>query len=136
MPKSTGRKRKKREAERQERVESANQETQDPRNVGETERVFSSILGGIMLMTGLSRRSLPGLVFAATGVAFLYRAGTGYCKVYEFFGLDTNRDTLNSDRSIDYARSGNFGQRRAALSEKEAELTHKKTKNWLGKPPP
>ena len=121
MPKSTGRKRKKREAERQERIESASQETQGLQNIGEIELVFSSILGGIMLMTGLSRRSLPGLAFAATGVAFLYRGTTGYCKVYESLGLDTNRDTLNSNRSIDYARSGKSGLRRAAVSEKEAD---------------
>ena len=101
MQKSTGRKRKQREAERQEHAGNGNQETQGPQNVGEIERVFSSILGGMMLIGGLSRRSLPGLALAATGAAFLYRGATGHCKVYESLGLDTNRDTMNSDRSID-----------------------------------
>jgi uncharacterized membrane protein len=116
MPKSTGRKRKKQEAEQQERVEAANQESQGLQNIGEIERVFSSILGGMMLSTGLSRRSLPGLAFAATGVAFLYRGATGYCKVYEFLGLDTHRNTIDSDRSIDRTGSGNFGHSREAVS--------------------
>ena len=96
-----GRKRKQREAEEQERAGNANQETQGPQNVGEIERVFSSILGGMMLIGGLSRRSVPGLALAATGAAFLYRGATGQCKVYESLGLDTNRATMNSDRSLE-----------------------------------
>ncbi len=103
MPKSTGRKRKQREAERHERAGNVHQETQGPQNVGEIERVFSSILGGMMLIGGLSRRSVPGLALAATGAAFLYRGATGRCKVYESLGLDTNRDTMHSDRSIERA---------------------------------
>ena len=101
MPKSTGRKRKQREAEQQERAGNANQESQGPQNVGEIERVFSSILGGMLLIRGISRRSLPGLALAAIGAAFLYRGATGHCKVYESIGLDTNRNTMNSDRSLD-----------------------------------
>ena len=101
MPKSTGRKRRQREAEQKERAGNANQETQGPQNVGEIERVFSSILGGMMLIGGLSRRSVPGLALAATGAAFLYRGATGHCKVYAYLGLDTNRDTMNSDRSLE-----------------------------------
>ena len=100
MPKSTGRKRKQREAEHHQRAENANQETQGPQNVGEIERVFSSILGGLMLIEGLSRRSVPGLALAATGAAFLYRGATGQCPVYESLGLDTNRKTMNPDRSL------------------------------------
>ena len=103
MPKSTGRKRKKREAERQVRAENANQGIQNPQNVGELERLFSSMLGGLMLIGGLSRRSVPGLAVAASGAAWLYRGATGHCKVYESLGLDTNHDTLTTARSIDRA---------------------------------
>lgn len=102
MPKSTG-KRKQREAERKERAGNENQGTQGPQNVGEIERVFSSILGGMMLMLigGLNRRSVPGLALAATGAAFLYRGATGQCKVYESLGLDTNRKTMTSEPSLE-----------------------------------
>lgn len=74
-------------------------EAQDGQNIAEIERVVSSILGGTLLLGGLARRSLPGLAIAATGAAFLYRGATGHCKVYESLGLDTYRNSLNSDRS-------------------------------------
>lgn len=100
MPKSTGRKKRQRETERRERAGSVGRETQDGQNIGEIERVVSSILGGTLLLGGLARRSLPGLALAATGAAFLYRGATGHCKVYESLGLDTYRNTLNSDRTL------------------------------------
>ena len=103
MRKSTGRKRKQREAERQEDAQHANQEIQGPQNVGEIERLFSSLLGSLMLIGGLSRRSVPELALAATGAALLYRGATGHCKVYESLGLDTNHDTINTARSRDHA---------------------------------
>ncbi|MEO7859224.1 MAG: DUF2892 domain-containing protein [Nitrospirales bacterium] len=100
MPKSAGRKRKKREAERQERAQHAPQETQG-QNVGAIERLFSTLLGSLMLMRGLSSQTVPGLAVAATGAALLYRGATGHCTVYESFGLDTNHDTMTAVRSID-----------------------------------
>ncbi|MDN5942735.1 MAG: DUF2892 domain-containing protein [Nitrospira sp.] len=101
MPKSTGRKRKEREAEQRVRAENGGQENQGGRNVGEFERAISSALGGALLIGGLKRRSLPGLALAATGAAFLYRGATGHCMVYESLGLDTYRNRVNADRSID-----------------------------------
>lgn len=100
MPKSTGRKKTQREAEQRVRAGNGGQEkTQGGRNVGEIERQISSALGWALLIGGLKRRSLPGLALAATGAAFLYRATTGYCKVYEALGLDTYRNRVNADRS-------------------------------------
>lgn len=100
MPKSTGRKKRQREAEKRERAGNEGQETQGGQNIGEIERVVSSILGGTLLIGGLSRRSLPGLALAATGAAFLYRGTTGHCAVYQSLGLNTRRDTPNSNRSL------------------------------------
>lgn len=100
MPKSSGRKKRQRETERRERAENAGQEPQSGQNIGEIERVVSSILGGTMLLGGLAKRSLPGFVIAATGAALLYRGATGHCMVYESLGLDTYRNTINFDRSI------------------------------------
>lgn len=100
MPKSSGRKKRQRETERRERAENGRQ-TQGGQNIGEIERVVSSILGGTMLIGGLARRSLPGLAMAATGAAFLYRGATGHCKVYESLGLDTYRNTLDRARFVD-----------------------------------
>lgn len=102
MPKSTGRKRKKREAERQEQDQNATQERRG-QNVGAIERLFSSLIGSVMLIRGLSRQSVPGLAVAATGAALLYRGATGHCTVYASLGLDTNHDTMTTVRSIDRA---------------------------------
>lgn len=102
MPKSTGRKRKQREAERQAQAQNVPQETQG-QNVGAIERLFSSLLGSLMLVRGLSRQSVPGLAVAATGAALLYRGATSYCPVYESLGWDTNHDTITTVRSIDRA---------------------------------
>ena len=88
-----------REAERRERHENASQKNRLTKNIGDTERLISSILGGTLLIGGLSRRSLPGLALVAAGAAFLYRGAIGHCKVYESLGIDTHRDALNSNHS-------------------------------------
>ena len=87
------------QSERRERRGNAGEERQDNQNIGDTERLVSSVLGGALLIGGLARRSWPGFAIAATGVAFLFRGATGHCPVYESIGLDTNRDTSNSGRS-------------------------------------
>jgi uncharacterized membrane protein len=57
-------------------------------NVGETERIVSAIAGGALLILGLSRRSLAGLLVAAVGGALSYRGVTGHCDLSERLGLD------------------------------------------------
>ena len=54
MPKSTGRKKNQREAERRERARNASQKTQKGQNIGDLERVVSTILGGTLLVRGLA----------------------------------------------------------------------------------
>ena len=97
-----------REAERIERHENASQKSRVTRNIGDMERLISSILGGSLLIGGLTRRSLPRVALVATGAAFLYRGATGHCKVYESLGIDTHRDSLNfnhySNQSYDDIR--------------------------------
>jgi len=57
-------------------------------NVGEKERLMSAIAGGALVIYGLSRMSLGGLVMAALGGALGYRGVTGHCDVYERLGID------------------------------------------------
>jgi uncharacterized membrane protein len=57
-------------------------------NVGDTERVASAIAGGALVVFGLSRISLGGLVLAAVGAALGYRGITGHCDLYERLGID------------------------------------------------
>ena len=64
------------------------QETREA-NVGRNERQISAVAGGALVLLGLSRRSLGGLVLAGVGGALLYRATTGYCPAYGALGIDT-----------------------------------------------
>jgi len=60
-----------------------------PVNVGQAER-YGSIVGGVALLAaGLSRRSLPGLLLAALGGAFLIRGVGGHCRLYDAIGAST-----------------------------------------------
>ena len=59
-------------------------------NVGETERLVSSVAGGLLALYGLSRRSLPGLALAGLGGALVARGLRGHDPVYEALGLDTS----------------------------------------------
>jgi uncharacterized membrane protein len=59
-------------------------------NVGETERIASAVAGGALLVFGLSRMSLGGLVLAAVGAALGYRGVTGHCDLYERLDMDAD----------------------------------------------
>jgi uncharacterized membrane protein len=60
-----------------------------PVNVGEAERYGSLFGGAALVLAGLSRRSLPGLLLAALGGAFVMRGLGGNCKLYEGIGVST-----------------------------------------------
>jgi len=57
-------------------------------NLGQTERILSTIAGGALLVFGLSR-SLPGLVITAVGGALAHRGLTGHSLLYKRLGIDT-----------------------------------------------
>src|SRR5207248_1680656 len=63
-------------------------------NVGQDERNVSLASGSLLLLLGLSRASLPGLVVAAVGGGLIYRGATGHCPMYSRFNLNTARDEL------------------------------------------
>jgi hypothetical protein len=58
-------------------------------NVGDTERTLSAIAGGGLLLFGLSRLSLTGLLGLAAGGALLYRGLTGHCNIYQALEMTT-----------------------------------------------
>ena len=58
-------------------------------NVGETERMVSTVAGGLLALYGLSRRSLPGLALAGLGGALVARGTTGHCPAYTAAGMST-----------------------------------------------
>jgi len=75
-------------------------------NVGERERIVSAIAGGTLLVFGLTRMSVGGLLLAAVGAALGYRGLTGHCDAYERLGIDAGgarRNVGNLGVKIDEA---------------------------------
>lgn len=58
-------------------------------NLGEAERQYSLLGGGILAAYGLMRGSLSGLALAAIGGALLWRGYTGHCELYHALGYDS-----------------------------------------------
>lgn len=58
-------------------------------NVGSAERLVSAALGGALIVYGISRRSLRGLMLSGLGGACLYRGFTGYCHIYDALRVST-----------------------------------------------
>jgi uncharacterized membrane protein len=58
-------------------------------NVGQTERLVSTVGGGVLLAAGLFRGGLKGLVAAGLGAALVYRGQTGHCCLYDAIGANT-----------------------------------------------
>ena len=62
-----------------------------PINVGEAER-YGSIASGVALMlAGLVRRGVGGLILGGLGAAFIQRGVTGHCALYERLGVSGAR---------------------------------------------
>ncbi len=69
----------------------AHDEDKNRVNVGQAERVFSLISGGLMLVSGLRRGGLTGLTMAGTAAGLLYRGTTGHCHLYAALDMDTEK---------------------------------------------
>lgn len=61
-------------------------------NVGDTERLISSLAGGAMAVLGLSRRNPLGFLLAAVGGAMIHRGVTGQCNMYKALGINTAQE--------------------------------------------
>jgi uncharacterized membrane protein len=57
-------------------------------NVGDGERLLSTLGGAALALYGLSRRSLGGLALAAVGGLLGYRGVSGHCDAYAALGID------------------------------------------------
>ncbi|GAB3271013.1 SRPBCC family protein [Larkinella harenae] len=58
-------------------------------NVGEEERVWSTVGGGLLLTYGLKKASIGGILLAAVGGYLAYRGMSGHCPVSEAVGRNT-----------------------------------------------
>jgi len=69
-----------------------------PRNVSQPERMASAVGGAALVLAGLSRGKLSGLLLSLCGSALVYRGWTGHCQMYQALGVDTSHH--NSATSI------------------------------------
>lgn len=76
-------------------------------NVGQTERMASTIGGAALAVYGLTRGSLGGVALALLGGNLIYRGTTGHCATYQALGVDTsnNRAGVAGNRGIKVEKS-------------------------------
>lgn len=60
-------------------------------NVGDSERWASILTGLVLVVLGVTRRSIAGLTAAAGGLYLVYRGATGHCAAYQMLGINTLR---------------------------------------------
>ena len=75
-------------------------------NVGDAERLFSLLGGGMLLAYGLSRGSTAGLGLGLIGAGFAYRGWSGHCHAYQALGMSTagqnDRTSIPSGQGIKF----------------------------------
>ncbi len=65
-------------------------------NVPRAERIGSVAAGAGLVVYGLSRRSIGGLLLGLLGGALIRRGATGHCEVYEKLGVNTGQANTES----------------------------------------
>ncbi|MBA2244057.1 MAG: DUF2892 domain-containing protein [Gemmatimonadetes bacterium] len=58
-------------------------------NVAEPERWLSVIVGGMLTLAGIERRSRRGALLALLGGSLLHRGLTGHCYTYQALGVNS-----------------------------------------------
>jgi uncharacterized membrane protein len=89
------------------------------RNVGETERFVSGMIGGTFILRSLLRPSFFGGLGALIGLALVHRGVTGRCALYGALGIDRSDDQdtsslgrhkVRTDRAIKIEQSITIGR--------------------------
>ena len=78
-------------------------------NVGEVERYGSLFAGGLLLVNGVQRGRLTGLILTGLGASLMYRGFTGHCHLYDQLGMNTRSSGtalgVPAQRGFRYERS-------------------------------
>lgn len=88
-------------------------------NVEFPERIASIAAGSGLVLYGLSRRSLGGLLLALIGGGLLHRGSTGYCALYRRLGINSRQ--MNAETGV----PGNKGikvERTITIARTPAEI--------------
>src|SRR5215813_8596995 len=60
-----------------------------PINVGDGERLISGVSGGALVIYGMKRRGLGGLLTTIAGAGLIYRGATGHSNLYKALSIST-----------------------------------------------
>ncbi|HXS96392.1 MAG TPA: SRPBCC family protein [Candidatus Limnocylindrales bacterium] len=71
-------------------------------NMTEPERIASAIGGGLLAVSGATRRGLPGIALAALGGELIRRGITGHCYAYEAMGIRSTPVGQGASTSVPY----------------------------------
>ena len=101
----------------QEQIFPASQEA----NICLTERWISTIAGGAVILLGLSRRSLNGVLIAIGGAGLVCRGITGRSAVYRALGINTNNEGRSSVASVGHGQGVKI-EKSVTIDRSPAEL--------------
>ena len=101
-----------------ERLGEAEEQTPEI-NVGSTERLVSGAAGAVLVLNGLKRLSIGGLIEAGLGAALVHRAVSGHCAVYGMLGMNTASDGAEP---VDYFERGIHVEESFTIDKPASEL--------------
>ncbi len=68
--------------------------TSPNQNMGNSERVVSTVAGGSLVAYGIKRKDWLGALLGLVGGGLALRGATGYCPAFDALDIDTNEKTL------------------------------------------
>ena len=68
--------------------------TDTTQNVGNAERIVSTVAGGGLIAYGIKRKDWVGALFGLVGGGLALRGATGHCQVYDALDVDTNKNSF------------------------------------------
>lgn len=76
---------------------AARQDVASDVNVGGIERLLTGVLAGALIGRAILRPSASSLILAGIGGALLYRAGSGYCPLYDMIEMTESCEGADED---------------------------------------
>jgi uncharacterized membrane protein len=104
-------------------------------NVGQAERLISSIGGGALALYGVTRGSLGGIALALLGAALVQRGVSGHCNVYEAMNFSTAGDaSLRNSENVSVPAERGTKVEKSVTINRPAEELYKFWRNFENLP--